>query len=93
MEAALLRWAIGYEVTEAEGEPNVTAQIFWLKNRRPKASREAHHLHQIFDPSDGTGGITPEDEAEVAALVSQVLGGPAVVPQGPGELVEAPGDP
>jgi hypothetical protein len=78
----------GEPITDAEGrqtiritkvkrvhvEPNVTAQIFWLKNRRPKAWRDQHRVHQAFDPTNGLEGVTPEEEAEVQAAVEHILG-------------------
>ena len=37
VESALFKRAVGYVVEEVQKvvEPNVTAQLFWLKNRRP----------------------------------------------------------
>ena len=42
VEAALFQMAIGKIKTEGKGQ--VTAMIFWLKNRRPAAWRDAHDL-------------------------------------------------
>lgn len=60
------------------GDP--TCIIFWLRNRRPDRWRDVQRAAYDFDRCDALEGITPEDEAEVAALINQVLGGPAVVP-------------
>ncbi len=54
---------------------DVTAMIFWLKNRMPREWRETYH-HHMFNREDGLEGITPEDEAEVAARVDEILGRP-----------------
>lgn len=80
VENALLKRALGYqytEVTEEDGDlvrkvkkvtkhmpPDVTAQIFWLKNRRPDKWRdkidngreldaEVEHVHITFNPGCG----------------------------------------
>ena len=55
MENALLKRALGYEydeITYENGEevkrvtkqvaPDITAQIFWLKNRKPQQRRDNH---------------------------------------------------
>lgn len=76
VENALLKRALGYEYTETMTEesedgckvretkkfvpPDVTAQIFWLKNRRPDAWREK----QIVEVSE-----------ETLARAREILGG------------------
>ena len=63
---------------------DTTCIIFWLKNRMPDRWRDVQRVAHSFDSNDGLEGITPEDEAEVAALVNQVLGGHAVATRVPG---------
>lgn len=76
VENALLKRALGYEYTETMVEksedgyktrktrkfipPDVTAQIFWLKNRRPEVWREKR---------------TAEDSEQSLATAKEILGG------------------
>ncbi len=55
--------------------PSEVAMIFWLKNRRPQDWRDTYRLQHIFNREDGLEGIAPEDEAEVAARVDEILHG------------------
>lgn len=70
VENALLKRALGYkyeEVTEEESEhgskrkvtikeviPDTTAQIFWLKNRKPNEWRDKHEQSISFNPAELT---------------------------------------
>ena len=53
VEAALLRRAKGFKVTEGNKEkvvpPDTLACIFWLKNRRPAQWRDKHDVAQEVD--------------------------------------------
>lgn len=53
---------------------DVTAMIFWLKNRMPKEWRDVHRVEHGFDRTAALEGVTKEDEAAVEALVNDVLG-------------------
>lgn len=79
VENALLKRALGYEYTETmieESEdgvkrrktvkqipPDVTAQIFWLKNRRPDLWRERKEVKMDADvtTNDPFSGLTTEE--------------------------------
>lgn len=78
VENALLKSALGYRYTEAievgtskgvmqceitkEVAPNVTAQIFWLKNRRPDKWRSTSTV--VAEPIGGSGVVMlPEVES------------------------------
>lgn len=82
VENALLKRALGYEYTETmieqgeDGEkrretikqvaPDVTAQIYWLKNRRPDRWRDRRQETGEMTKDDGTGVVllAPVEEAE-----------------------------
>lgn len=83
VENALLKRALGYEVTEVTVEesdegtkrretvkhiaPDVTAQIYWLKNRRPKKWRDRPQEEREDGEDDSTGVVVlaPIDGEEV----------------------------
>ncbi len=83
VENALLRRALGYEYTEemreeSEGDvkvrrttkfvpPDVTAQIFWLKNRRPEAWRDKPA------PVDSADGQALQKASEILRGVADAL--------------------
>jgi hypothetical protein len=65
VENALFKRALGYrydEVTREGGEitkvvtkevqPDTTAQIFWLKNRKPDQWRDKHEQSIVFNPAE-----------------------------------------
>ncbi len=54
---------------------DVTAMIFWLKNRMPKEWRDTYRMQHVFNPEAGLEGITPEDEIEVERAVEEILHG------------------
>ena len=53
---------------------DVTAMIFWLKNRMPKEWGDSYRMQHIFNREDGLEGIAQEDEDEVRAAVEAILG-------------------
>ena len=74
VENALLKRALGYqydEVTTKYGEetkrvtkevsPDTTAQIFWLKNRKPKQWREKRELEVSGEVNNPFSGLTTEE--------------------------------
>lgn len=81
VENALFKRAIGYDYTETTVEesedgvkhretvkhmaPDVTAQIFWLKNRRPGRWRDRPQEATVDTGDDGTGVVllAPVEEA------------------------------
>lgn len=83
VENALLRRALGYEYTEEMREeseggvkvrrttkfvpPDVTAQIFWLKNRRPEAWRDKPA------PVDSADGQALQKASEILRGVADAL--------------------
>ena len=77
VENALLKRALGYKFTEVKTEhsedsvkitktvkevqPDVVAQIFWLKNRKPDAWRDKRDVELTKPPSNPYGELTTEE--------------------------------
>jgi len=67
---SLYRRAIG----DGDRPPDVTACIFWLKNRRPDLWRDAHRQEHAITTPDKTE-LTPEERARRAVeLVDRAFG-------------------
>lgn len=74
MENALLKRALGYEydeITYENGEevkrvtkqvaPDITAQIFWLKNRKPQQRRDTKDIEHSGEINNPYAELTTEE--------------------------------
>ena len=59
------------EVTVKQVAPDVTAQIFWLKNRQPKDWRDKQ-IQEISGPDGGPMEVIGDISAEAATLIKQL---------------------
>lgn len=82
VESALLKRALGYsydEITYESGKevkrvtkevhPDTTAQIFWLKNRKPKEWRDKQQIDHTITGDD----LTPEEREQRIVMLQNKL--------------------
>jgi hypothetical protein len=62
------------ELAEAGSIPAIKECYDRVLGKAPQTLTYGH----VFDPNDGLEGVTPEDEAEVAARIDEILGHPRV---------------